>query len=197
MSERIEVLTILFSLPEREYRIDNKATKKVKLAPSIARVRALGASSNSSNVRIGLYLTPLSGDTACPRFWHIHSFPIQALHTYRALLLLQECLLVEEDTLCACYYAMQPELDETSRHYLESLKRSGFSNVEERRTKILNKKINLSNFENTFLQTLDRAGEPIDLEELDNEVKLGNLVTSGGDITRCQTMLFRKNLAAV
>ena len=196
MSERIKVLQTLFSLPESEYKVGSKAAiTKTKLAPSIARAHMLNNASNSDN--IGLYLVSLSGDIICTRFWPIRSYPIQALHAYRALLLLRECPVVEDDTLCACYYVMQPKIDSTSRHYLESLRESGFSDVEERRTKILNKKINLSNFENTFLQTLDRAGEPIDLEELDNEVKLGNLVASGGDITRCQTMLFRKNLAAV
>lgn len=196
MSERIEVLKTLFSLPESEYKVGSKAAiTKIKLAPSIARAHMLNNASNSDNV--GLYLVSLSGDITCTRFWPIHSYPIQALHTYRALLLLQECPVVEDDTLCACYYAMQPKIDSTSRHYLESLRESGFSNVEERRLKILNKKINLTNFEKAFLQPLEKVDEPVDLEELESEIKLGNLVTEGGDITHCQAILFRKKLAAI
>ena len=166
--------TVLFSLPEKEYK---QAGSSIKLAPCLAVIKTDDATKkNKNDLDIGLYLgstEPCSGI----RFWGFHFNPLNAVQAYRALKLLEICPRLEDDTLCACYYAMSRNLDETSKHYLQSLKESSFEDVEECRQAILSEVINESYFVSAFLQPLLEFDVPINSRELHKEIALGKITT--------------------
>ena len=149
--QRIERIIDIFSLPEKEYRLVGST---VKLVPSFAIAKAISVmSSTSTEDKIGFHLSSDESATHS-RFWEIHC-PIDPVQAFLALKLLRKCPSVEDDTLCACFYAMRPKIDDTARHYLNSLKESGFYNVEEYRSKLLSEKIDSVSF-NKFIESLIR-----------------------------------------
>jgi hypothetical protein len=187
MIQRVTNIRRIFSLSEKEY-IIGSAT--VSLAPSLAVLQKSSRSSNEDD--IGLYLNSISGDSACSRFWPIH-YPIRTVQAFRALRLLEECPKIEDDALCACYYAMSRDLDDTAHHYIESLRQSGFKNVEECRKNILMDRINRSCFIENVLNPIVDAGATICAEEVQREINLGVLTND----TSKRYILPLKNQVAV
>lgn len=169
MIERVTEIKRIFALAEREYIVGSIT---VSLAPSLAVLQKIGRSSSD----VGLYLSSTS-NSVCNRFWPIH-YPVRAVQTFRALRLLEECPKIEEDTLCACYYAMSRDIDghdDTARHYIDSLKYSGFDNVEECRKRILADRINRACFIENILNPIVNAGATVYDEEIQREINLGIL----------------------
>lgn len=125
----------VISLPEGQYRLGSDALQF--LVPSIAiSFTSSRLNNDDSNAFIGYDLRSADGLTLAHRFWEIKS-PIRPQQTIRGLKLLADCPSVEDDTLCACYYAADRELSETTLHYLKSLKDAGFHHVEEYRERLL------------------------------------------------------------
>ena len=165
---------VLFSLPEKEYKL---AGGTAKLVPSLATIRTKSViKKDGDDPTIGLYLGS-AGSSLSTAFWEIHYSPLNTIQAYRALKLLERCPTVEDDTLCACYYVMSRELDETVKHYLYSLERSGFTNAKECREAILAEKISEHYFVDAFLQIILDNDIPVNDNEIHKEVALGNLTT--------------------
>lgn len=155
----------LTSLPETSYIVGRGACT---CTPSIV-LGLVGTpyyQKDQTNV-IGYEISSLDSP-AGRKFWEIKP-PIRPFQTLRGLKLLFECPRIEDDTLCACYYAASRELDETARHYIRSLKDSGFDNIEECRAKLLEgQSFNPALFE-SFLRRLDKNRISIDADELKRE----------------------------
>lgn len=125
----------VISLPEGQYRLGSGAL--LFLVPSIAvSFTSPRFNDSDSNTFIGYDLRSADGLTLARRFWEIKP-PVRPQQTIRGLKLLADCPSVEDDTLCACYYAADRELSETTLHYLKSLKDAGFHHVEEYRERLL------------------------------------------------------------
>lgn len=125
----------VISLPEGQYRLGNGALQC--LVPSIAVSFTSPRFNNSdSNTIIGYDLRSADGLALTHRFWDIKT-PVRPQQMIRGLKLLADCPSIEDDTLCACYYAADRELSETTSHYLKSLKDAGFHHVEEYRERLL------------------------------------------------------------
>lgn len=159
----------LFSMPEK---ISSLAGSSVLTTVSLAFETVKGFYSKTPDKRLGYYIE-VTHSGLKHSFWEIKSFPVNSVQTYRALKLASECPRINDDTLCACHYAMQRKLDGTARHYLKSLQESGFTNVEERRDTILSEGIDEPYFVKNFLQPLFSHGIIISSEEFQNEVTLG------------------------
>ena len=71
---------------------------------------------------------------------------------YHALRLLSCCTAVYDDTLCACYYVANPNLDDNARRYLSSLADSGIPDVLRTRNNILS-------HSGTNIQTISNLAE--------------------------------------
>ena len=123
------------SLPEKQY--DLGGTIPALLAPSIV-IAFMRSSfdSNDNDARVGLEVHSADGKTLCRKFWEIQP-PVKLRQAIRSLKLLEMCSRIEDDTLCACYYAASRNLDETTRRYICSLKHGGFTNIESCREQIL------------------------------------------------------------
>lgn len=169
MIQRITMLRILFSLPKKEHRVSNA---KINLTPSIAVFQSPNHFMCTDN--IGLYLSPINGDSLYTKLWIIHS-PIMTVQALRALRLLDKCPIIDDYALCACYYAMRRDLDDTARHYIASLKGSGFIDIEDHRKSILADKINRPYFIENILNPITDAGGNICAEEIQREINLGIL----------------------
>lgn len=123
------------SLPEGQHHLGSNTLQS--LVPSIAISFASSRfGSNDRNAFIGYELRSADGQTLVHRFWEIKP-PVCPQQAIRGLKLLADCPSIEDDTLCACYYAASHELSETTSHYLKSLKDSGFHHVEEYRERLL------------------------------------------------------------
>lgn len=122
----------LFTLSEREYK---SGVKSVKLTPSIVIASIKGRINGYTRRTAGFYLYSKDNGT-CNRFWEIHYLD-NVKQAYLGLKLLSKCPVVEEDTLCACFYAMSDEYNSTTRRYLKSLIMSGFTDAEKHRSKLL------------------------------------------------------------
>ncbi len=151
MLQTITEVKTLFSFPEKEYKL---AGGVALLTPSLSVANVTGRIPTNESEKIGFLLRSRNG--ANDRFWELH-YPVDTAQTYLGLKLLSECPVVEEDTLCACYYAMGDELNDTARHYIASLKDSGFKNVEKCRLKLLNENFEKHYFSKVFLRALARG----------------------------------------
>ena len=129
MLQRVIKSEKLFSLPETQYKYGDS---KITAAPSIAIVDTERGATSSDKERIGYYLAPMG------KFWEFH-LPVNVSQAILGLELLAECPVIEDDTLCACFYVMKEEVDATAEHYLESLEKSGFFDVEDHRKELLEK----------------------------------------------------------
>lgn len=166
----------LFSLSEKEHRIiGSNAT--IPFAPSLAVIETDGVVKRNNNSSIGIYLDS-SKNGFYNQFWEIHDYPINAVQVYRTLKLLAKCPIIADDTICACYYVMRKDMDSTSEHYLQTLKESGFLNVEECRSDILAEKISEPYFVDAFLSPLMSIDIAINDVEFHEEVAQGNFSTN-------------------
>ena len=77
-----------------------------------------------------------------PIFYH-WSTQHELVRCYRALQLLSRSTIISEDTLCACFYAMNctSAHDETQHHYVDILRNDGLKNITDIKKDILSQKI--------------------------------------------------------
>ena len=136
LQKPMQVIRVISS-PDNEYGLGGKNT--VSLIPSIviAYMKPNSGHSSSNDACVGFEVHSADGQTLCRKFWEIQP-PVKPRQAIRGLKLLEKCPCIEDDTLCACYYAASRELNETANHYIDSLKSSGFTNVERYREQILN-----------------------------------------------------------
>ena len=144
----------LSTMPSREYGAKTYIPAIVQVGES---------SSRSRYPQIGLAL--LRGHNSLAHFWSPCIDKNDLIQLHRSLRLLTYCNKIEEDTLCACYYAMSTKENHTSCHYLESLERAEVINAKEIRETILSAKIDYNHF-NKFLEECFMHDIPVDEESL-------------------------------
>ena len=129
----------LLSLDAKEYSLNGRPG--VRLVPSVSVITT--ADDHGKNVRtdLGLTLTDPT-DKYNFRYWTTACQVNSPMQLYRGLQLLARCSNIQEDTLCACYYAADRRLrDDTTPHYLASLKEAGFEDVEAFRKELLSSEV--------------------------------------------------------
>ena len=163
MVQREMQITTLLSFPEKEYNLGGYST--IVLVPSIVLAYIDKRSSyGDSNPKVGYNLCP-PNSTFSYKFWEIHC-PLNAKQAINGLRLLAECPKIVDDTLCACYYASNCTKDSTTNRYIDSLKTSGFPDVEKHRARILNETIDEDVLIDGLLNPLIKAGISIDDESI-------------------------------
>ena len=168
----------LVSLKQKEYKVGKY---KTALVPSVSyAVEQRKGNSSGTDAEIGLCLFK-PDNRSYYQFWGVHGAPSNLAQAMRGLRLLGQCPVIQEDTLCACYYAAGRHLDDTTEHYLDSLKQTGFTDVEEARLNVLAEKIDEDVFINNVLEPLAQQGTKFNIKEIIDEVKTGNLSMKSAD----------------
>ena len=100
----------------------------------------------------------------------------RVIQCYRAVQLLSKCPEIYEDTLCACYHAMDMTSHDTATRdtYLDRLKDEGFNNIRSIRQSIINKPIP-DEIVDILVGTLIDSGVDPDIDELSMELRQGHI----------------------
>ena len=138
MIKKILDIKNLLSLDAKEYSIDGY---KTYLVPSVSIITTAGPNNRGVQTDLGLTISSPNNEKNC-RYWTTACRVNSPIQLYRGLQFLSRCSDIQEDTLCACYYAADRRLrDETTSHYLNSLKDAGFEDAEDFRKELLSKDI--------------------------------------------------------
>ena len=107
----------------------------------------------------------------------------ELIRCYRALQLLSKSTIISEDTLCACFYAMDcaSTYTKTQRHYIEILRCDGLKNIDSIRKKILSQKIPDKELDHVLHNMQINAVKP-NLNELFAEISTGRINQTPGVI---------------
>ena len=139
MIKKILSVKNLLSLDAKEYFLDGHSTY---LIPSVSVITTTDSYGKNVQADLGLVLSDPK-DKHNFRYWTTACRVNSPMQLYRGLQFLAKCSSIQEDTLCACYYAADRRLrDDTTPHYLASLKEVGFEDVEVFRKELLAKEIN-------------------------------------------------------